>query len=177
MENRGRAVVLVIVLVAVALAAGPPPAGAEPGHRGPVIGIALMTSEAQGRGGLGGEVLLGWAHRRIAAGLWSRAFMEFENLDTHLMTGVAVRWWSAAVERLYGEARLGHDLREIGEYEEPEDGPSDSNRDGAFVGLGLGFEVVRHPIVVPLDLRVGVDYVILADDKVFFWAALGLTFY
>jgi hypothetical protein len=56
------------------------------------------------------------------------------------------------------------------------DGPEiDSSLDGVFAGVG--WEIVRHPRVVPLDFRVGVDYLVLEDDRTFVWAALGLTFY
>lgn len=186
-----RAVVLVVAALvagssAVSPAAAEPGAAepvkpgpdAEPGHRGPVFGSSLVFAGGDDdTGGFGGDVLLGWAYGRIAAGLWSR-FMMAPNVDTHVMIGPAVRWWSTTFERFYLEGRAGYHRMEIGEYDEPIDGPpGDPTMEGVFAGAAIGFEVVRHPVIIPLDLRVGVDHVILDRDFTLAWVALGLTFY
>jgi hypothetical protein len=186
-----RGALLVVAAVAAGPAAGRPAAAqpgraepaksepdTEPGHRGPMIGTAIVVAGGpDDAGGFGGDLLLGWAGGQIAAGLWSRFVME-PNIDTHVMIGPVVRWWSHTFRRLYLEGRAGYHIMQIGEYEEPLDGPpGDDTKEGAFAGASIGFEVVRHPVIIPLDLRVGVDHVILDRDRTFIWVALGLTFY
>jgi hypothetical protein len=177
--GKSGAVVPAVAVVAM-VACGVRSATAEPGHRGPMFGAALMAAGGVDGGGAGGgELLLGWAHRQIAVGLWSRVSMESAG-HLHLMTGMAGRWWSSSLERIYVEGRLGFDHMEIFDYEEPLDGPpGDGARLGGFAGAAVGLEVVRHPSVIPIDLRAGIDRVVLDDfdDRTFAWLAVGLTFY
>jgi hypothetical protein len=139
-----------VVLIAMA-AGGAARVSAEPGHRGLVIGIGLVASLGTGDGAGGGEVMLGWSEGQVAVAdepahrRWTEPrLLHHERRCGALLVRLALRRGTAGHERM--------ELSEADSFDGPE---IDSSLDGVFAGVG--WEIVRHPRVVPLDFRVGVD--------------------